>query len=151
MSEKLKQKIIELSGIYNRYHKVKDSDVAVAKELIQLIESTRSQTTPVPGDRIICIGPERVYERGHLECQPEDYSSVCTEPFISFVFKGQGGLPVFSTSGGYWLSAEASRFALAGICLKRFKTWGHCGPCGNGAFTFQAEVSVWELRSDEIW
>ena len=154
-TETLKKRIKELSGSYDHEHRVSDKDVLKAKGLIRLIEATRDKETPVIGDAVICKGKGKhekaVYNFGHLDRRPEEYTSVCTQPYVPFAFGNNGKLSL-STSGGYWLGRlNKDDFKYIGTRVKKFVTWGMCGACGNGAFTFEAKVNVWELYSDQIY
>ena len=146
-----KQDIIDLSFRYNITHRVTESDVREANELQKMVESR--DEVPTPGDVIICKGPSKVYNSGHLEREPKEYSSVCTQPYVPFVFKNIDETDVyFSTSGGYWFSVPDEKILIyRGKREKIFKTWGHCGPCANGAFHFPAVVNVWEVFLESIY
>jgi hypothetical protein len=138
---------------YKTYHGVKNSDIEKANLLAKLIE--KREKTPTPGDIIICKGPAKIYINGHLEKKPEEHSSICVQPYIPFVFSNcvnEEWSIIFSTSGGYWLSvSEHEELKYVGKKRKPFKTWGHCGPCSDGAFVFPAIVNIWELYSENIY
>jgi hypothetical protein len=48
-------------------------------------------------------------------------------------------------SGGPFFLVREEEITYEGKQLKRFCTWGHLGPCGNGAIDFHAEVNVWKM------
>lgn len=155
-----KMELIILSCVYHTYHKVKDEDVEKARMLIQRIEDQRREDRPVPGDVIICKGPKKTYNNGHLEKDPYEFSSICTvpsKPFVSgsfqlFSTKEPSERLYYTTSGGYWLGElDYNMFTYKERRRKLFKAWGHCGPCGDGAFTFPAVVNVWELFLEYIY
>ncbi len=144
-----KQEIITLSKTYNHIHKVLDYDFQKANRLQKALEN-RNQV-PTPGDIIICKGPTITYKNGHLNTEPENYSSICVQPYIPFISCNKDGEISFSTSGGYWLSTETEMLVYKGKQEKIFKSWGHCGGCGDGAFNFPATVNVWELFLESIY
>lgn len=109
---------------------------------------------PLAGDIVVCRGPQKTYEGGHLNFNnPEDYSAICTQPHVPFVFTNDDKSGVhFSTSGGYWLSApKKEMLTYVGMKEKLFQTWGYDGPCTGGAFAFTAKVNVWEIYLDSIY
>lgn len=146
--------LVAMSYAYNHYHGVREKDVKLANYLSQLLEDTRCDNCPTPGDIIICKGPGKVeYKRGHLDRELGDYSSICVKPYTPFTFASNTGL-YFSTSGGYWFSVPDELQELVkyvGKDKKLFTTWGHCGACADGAFKFQAIVNVWEIFMEDIY
>lgn len=144
--------IVKLSGGYHSEHGVTDYDVQLANMLRASLESSRADY-PKDGDIMICKGENVVYEAGHVERgNLTDHSAICVRPSIPFVFYREDGDPRFSTSGGYWFSADKNtKPAFKGQAEKTFKTWGHCGARGNGAFNFTATVNVWEIYSDSVY
>ena len=145
---------IAQSGQYHRKHKITDADTEKAIEIIDLINK-RDKNTPQAGDIIQCVNPEtdKIYNRGHLEAVPnsKSFSNICTKPYIPFIFIGSNGIGTDS-SGGYWLTCKDSKeLVKTGKSKKTFKTWGHCGACEDGAFYFDAIVSVWRYESAEIY
>jgi len=144
--------IEKLSDGYNRKHGVNYSDVNLANILRVSLESSRANH-PKPGDIIIYKGKDVVYEKGHLELGDlTAHSAICVRPSLPFVFYRENADPDFSTSGGYWFSADTTTKPVSkGKAEKTFKTWGHKGACGNGAFNFTATVNVWEIYSDSVY
>lgn len=124
--------------------------------LVSLLEKRLKLKEPLPlaGDIVICKGPEKVYEEGHLNFNnPEDYSAICAQPYVPFVFANDDKLSVhFSTSGGFWFSApKKEMLTYVGVKEKLFQAWGASGACADGAFTFTAKVNVWEIFLDSIY
>lgn len=159
-----KQDIIKHSRGYHHTHEVTDSDVEKANIGVQWIERTRSKEHPVIGDIFICKGPNDViYNNGHLDNSGvTEYSAICVKPYVPFLSLplyrwtdlDKNRLPSFSTSGGYWFSIpedKIDQIKYVGTRKKLFNAWGHCGACGNGAFTFEAEVNVWEIYLESIY
>lgn len=157
-----KEDIISHSQIYHHYHKVTDSDVEKANELIAVIEETRCDV-PKCGDIVIARGPKKTYNNGHIQLDDlSDYSAMCVQPYLPFVSwrrtKDNEKQILCSTSGGYWFSlpTDSAKNAIKfmeyeGQRVKSFKAWGHCGPCGDGAFTFEAPVNVWKVYLKTIY
>lgn len=144
--------LIAMSYAYNHYHGVKESDVVMANYLSQLLEDTREIHCPMAGDIVICKGPNKVYPKGHLDRSDiHDHAAICVQPYVPFAFADDTKV-YFSTSGGYWFSIpETMELKYIGKDKKTFKTWGHCGACGDGAFKFQAMVNVWEIFLEDIY
>lgn len=145
--------IIKISRGYHREHGVKESDVMLANVLREALEGSR-RDTPVVGDIIICRGDnDVVYEKGHLDRGDlTAHSAICVRPSNPFVFFRKGEAPALDTSGGYWFSAdENTKPVYKGQAEKTFKAWGHCGACGDGAFSFTATVNVWEIYSKSVY
>lgn len=164
MPDLTKSDLEKHSYSYRHNHGVMESDVKKANHLAVLIRNTRSSEHPVSGDIMICKGPAKTYKGGHIQSgNMEDYSSICTQPYVPFVcsslysiFRNENEPEEihFSASGGYWFSIpkqDQNKVRYIGKRKKIFKAWGHCGPCGDGAFYFEAEVNVWEYFSEEIY
>lgn len=147
-----KDAIIKYSRMYHHEHGVNDYDVEKANMLKEAIEKSRIRNIPRSGDIVICKGPNVVYPNGHLELNnPADYSAICVQPSLPFTFLCDEELS-FSTSGGYWFSVpDISFMQYVGTREKLFKSWGHRGACGNGAFSFPAIVNVWEVFLESIY
>lgn len=152
--ERLISDIFARSYLYHDEHGIRDSDIDKAERIIRARQAMNFDT-PCPGDLVICKGPNKTYERGHLEsaCGPDSYSNICTQPYIPFVFIRRDDKGICcDTSGGYWLTCkDGKKLNPVGKSQRDFKTWGHCGPTGNGAFNFPIIVSVWEYYSDKIY
>lgn len=145
------------SATYNELHVIKQSDVAKANSYHRRITASRNIAKPMPGDIMICQGPRKEYSSGHIAYENLSHpGSVCVQPHVPFVsaFFCKRNELTFDTSGGYWFTIPEERVStvrLVGQRNKLFKTWGHCGACANGAFTFSCEVNVWEYYSDDIY
>ena len=157
MAEKVTaDQLIALSYYYHKEHRVMHRDVERAERLRLLIEESRDLKKPVCGDTIIAVGPKKTYGRGFLQnSDPAGYSAICVRPSHPFVWAGdEGEPPVFEASGGYWFGLDAEEgdtIEYAGLSDRKFKAWGHCGPCADGAFTFIATVNAWRVTSDQIY
>lgn len=148
-----KELIIKNSYIYHKEHGVTDDDVERASFFKYKIERSRDSNTPKAGDIIICKGPKKEYNNGHLDrSDPTEFSAVCVQPMIPFTCVVDNEEPTFSTSGGYWFSVpEKELLKYVGTREKIFKAWGHCGCTGNGAYNFSATVNVWEIFLETIY
>jgi len=148
--------LLTQNTIFHSKYGLKPYDLAKVNNIIESIESTRGKV-PVAGDRIICKGPKKTYEKGHLELTyTEKFSSICVQPYIPFVFihRNDDGTidPWFNTSGGYWISCiEREMYKYVGTCMKTFQTFGHCGPCESGVVKFTAEINKWEIYREDIY
>jgi hypothetical protein len=145
-----KDSLIAYNTSYHHDHRVTDADVEKINRLVALIEAARQGDPPTPldGDRIICISPEKgvVSRNGHIQRRNSfsDWMTICTQPYTPFIAENLRS----DASGGYWVSLEEKDLALftfVGKVLKFFCAWGHMGMCANGAINFQAEVYEWEL------
>lgn len=126
------------------------------KLLVSLLEKRLKTKEPLAlaGDIVICKGPGKVYDEGHLNLDnPEYYSAICVRPYIPFVFiTGDKSGVHFSTSGGYWFSAPKKELlSYVGVREKTFQAWGSSGACAGGSFTFTARVNAWEIYLDSIY
>lgn len=159
MSKETRKSLSTYQNNKSRYltkYQITDDDVNMVNKLIKIIETSRSELRPVPGDIIICKGPEKEYKKGHLDkpIDEDHYSNICVEPYIPFISKYNqlGHIPTFSTSGGYWLTEDAiEMFTYVGKDMKFFCEFGHNGACSDGAIYFHAEVNVWELFREDIY
>lgn len=128
-------------------HTIRDSDVVMANDYVKLIENSRSTVAPKVGDRIRYTNEYgEYYGRAHIEQIEDDKVYICERPYVPFIWKKDDGIGCL-TSGGAWNYISIGKLKYLGKELKTFCDWGNCGPCGNGAVEFQAEVSVWEYVS----
>lgn len=132
---------------YDCEHRVTDGDVTKANDWVRRIEASRSETIPCPGDRVIYTSRHGdYYPYAMVEKTSDGQVMVCERPSIPFVF----GKEIYcDISGGAFVGIPADRMRYAGRAKNFFKDWGHCGPRGNGALNFEAEVSVWEYADPE--
>ena len=154
-----------LNQLYVHEHGgITESDVDYANIYTTLIKRTRRTWEPVAGDNIIIDG--KMY---HID-KVEGYTqldtvkpprrvidlSLCEIPgaYVPFIRAKIGDSTAtisLSTSGGAWSSKQVtpSQIKLQWETEKRFKFFGSCGACGNGAVEFPAIVNVWEVISDQ--
>lgn len=142
-----------LSKINNRYihcghHILTDSDVSIVNEYVKLIENTRSKTTPKAGDRIIYTTDFGDYYRyAHIERIENGEAYICEQPCTPFI-RQNGNEISCHTSGGAWNFVDVTKLKYIGREKKMFCDWGSYGACCDGALDFEAEVSVWEYKSE---
>lgn len=135
------------------HYDLSPQDVEMANEYVELIESTRSETTPKAGDILILTTKTGdYYPFAHIEYVGESYGyrggNVCEKPYVPFIGKDKDGI-ICNTSGGAWDTINPSEMRYVGKQKKRFCDWGHFGACADGAVEFEAWVSVWEWRHPE--
>lgn len=160
---------LSCSGIYDRRHGITDADQRKAQSIIEVING-RDHTMPQAGDIIWCSNPQtgKLYVKGHLEKAPhivmlqlksalkevtDALSNICVRPSTPFVFiNGSGDNIRYDTEGDYWLTCKDTKeLKRAGEETKIFKTWGHCGATADGAFYFEASVSVWLYENNDVY
>src|SRR6266487_274899 len=148
--------LIAFNTSYHHEHRVTQSDLERINTLVHLIEAARQTdpTSPLDGDRIICISPERgvVSRNGHIQRRQSFtyWMTICTDPYTPFIDEELES----DASGGYWIivqEKDKASFTFVGRELKTFCAWGHMGMTGNGAIDFQAEVFVWELTHPSFY
>ena len=151
-----KDRLIALNPSYHLEHRVTEADLEKINRLVSLIEAARQHdpTSPLDGDRIICISPERgvVSRNGHIQRRMSfsDWMTVCTHPYTPFIDETLRS----DASGGYWVSLQEKDiplFTFVGKEPKTFCAWGHTGMTRNGAIDFQAEVFVWEFTHQSFY
>jgi len=163
MEKLTKYDLLKYSQTYHNNHGITEGDVEKANFLKTVIEQTRDKTKPKNGDIAIVSGPKKTYKNGHIQREKiNGFAAICVRPYKPFVSVNKdcnGNWEVHTnSSGGYWFgvpdedyNSALKMFTYVGKRQKLFKDWGHCGACGNGAFTFMAEVYVWELFLENIY
>ena len=141
--------LVALNGAYDKEHHLRQEDVDHANRLVRLIEGCRSEDRPCVGDRILYTTRYGdFYPHALVEKEIDGGFMICGEPYVPFVHPSGDGIAL-SVSGGpfFGLAHGTSRFA--GWGYGDFKDWGHCGPCGNGAVTFEARVGYWKYKEPD--
>ena len=133
------------NALYDMEHTVTQSDADKANRYVALIESSRNDNRPMPGDVVRFTDKHGdYYENAHIEkvddADKEVY--ICERPYVPFIRPSKTGISC-NTSGGAWANIPM-QLKRIGKQQKTFCDWGHCGACGNGAIHFRAEVNVWE-------
>lgn len=135
----------ELNVSYDYEHGLTQTDVDMANNYVELIERTRSETTPQVGDRLVYISRHGDYY-GHALIEKKDKDSglisVCEQPSIPFVWNDNGNIRL-SVSGGAFHSINPQELKFQKWVDGSFKDWGHCRACANGAVVFYAKVPMW--------
>lgn len=128
---------------YDHQHTLTISDLEKVNDYILHIESSRSKSTPGTGDIVQYTNRYGEYRaNAHIETLKEEGLYINEKPYTPFA-SIKGSKFVASASGGPYHFIPTS-LKYVGKQKKPFVLWGHNGPCGNGAVTFLAEVSVWE-------
>lgn len=144
--------LLELNASYQMRHGLKQADADMANEFVELIEHTRSTSRPKAGDILrYTTRHGDYYHMAHIDTIKNGVCEICQQPYIPFIYNDNDTGIACSTSGGPWTSVPAKGLKYVGSEGKLFKDWGHCGPCGNGAVTFEASVSVWEYAEPEAF
>lgn len=138
-----------INGSYATEHSIWPSDVEKVNDLSARLEAERQDDpTPTDGDFVVCATPggEVVSDRGHLQKREDAPLFVCVHPSTPFIHPGVAS----EAGGGPEIRVREDELEYVGKRLKRFCTWGHQGPCGNGAIDFQAEVNVWRMVDTRV-
>lgn len=132
----------------SEHYRLADYDVDLANKLVELIEQTRDPDRPMPGDIVeFTTVHGDFYPNAHVENAYDHGLYICEQPYVPFV-DIVGETVCFSTSGGAWSNIPRDLKRI-GTRPKLFKDWGHCGPCGDGAIEFCAEVNVWAYTESD--
>ena len=146
------QSLLDKNTQFNYTYGILDIDLEKVNYIIHLIETSRTKD-PKAGDRIICVGPKKTYNNGHLDKNYKDrFSSICVQPYMSFTSIHKDNEVHFNTSGGYWMSCtDRSKYIYQEKQKKLFCTWGNRGACAGGVVKFSAIVNVWKLYKRSIY
>lgn len=140
--EYTRESLIGVNASYHQQHRVSESDVQKASRIAQVIESTRTDAGPQVGDIVQYTTKHGDYHStAHIEHMTDGKWIICEQPSTPFVSVIRGAVNT-NTSGGAWASIPTNP-EYVGVAQKAFVSWGHCGPCANGAFTVVAQVNVW--------
>ena len=138
--------LLPLNGSYDREHILRQSDVDMVNRLVEVIEDSRSDSTPKIGDRMRHTTKHGDFYGHALLAQVRgDKISVCLQPYIPFVGIGEPDIWI-DVSGGPFTSIVPGDMKFTGWEEGHFKAWGHCGPCANGTVSFTAKVPQWEYN-----
>jgi hypothetical protein len=118
-------------------------------DLVERIESTRSEFKPKSGDRLLYTSTHGDYSPVALiEKNRNGELFVCVRPMVPFTERAEDGISC-DVSGGPFTGMHESKLKYAGTVNNYFKTWGHRGARANGAVHFLAKVSMWEYTEPE--
>ena len=140
-----------LNVLYDREHWLTQEDVDMANRYVELIERTRSETTPQIGDRLIYLSRHGDYYGNALIDSMDEKKgllSICEQPYVPFVWQSADNIRL-SVSGGAFHHVKTDDLKFNGWTEGAFKDWGHCGSCAHGAVTFTAKVPQWIYREPE--
>jgi signal peptidase I len=147
--------LINENYTYNRKYEVKNTDLRLVNWTAEFLGSI-DRTIPQPGDIIICKHPTKdiVYNQGHLETKnlfdEEGKYHICVHPSAPHIDVSNEVI-YLSTSGGYWFTEMNPKLKYIGSSEKTFWTWGSAGRRANGGLYFKANVSIWELTTENIY
>ena len=143
----------EINQRYIREHgPITPDAVQLIERLTKEIEDRTEIGKPAPGDVVVCIGPKKRYESGHLEAGHYPFVtdpailSGCTIPDRPHI-SSDGRI---QASGGYWFAAPILHLVHVGRRRKLFWTWGRL-PCASGGVYFYAMVNVWQFTDEKIY
>lgn len=144
--------LLPLNGAYDREHQLRQDDVDHVNGLVQLIEELRTDQQLRVGDRIRYTDRYGdFYAFALVEKEIDGGFVICGNPYVPFVSPSEHGISL-DVSGGPFFELQQDTARFIGWGLGDFKDWGHCGPCGNGAVTFEARVGFWEYQeADPIY
>lgn len=141
--------LMPLNESYHDDHTLTEEDVDKVNYLVERIESTRSQSKPKAGDRLLYTSKDGDYSPvAFLEKNKDGELYVCIKPMVPFVWETDGKI-IYDVSGGPFCGIHEKGLKYAGTVGNRFKTWGHDGMRANGAVYFHAGVSMWEYTEPE--
>ena len=138
----------QINGRYRSDHMLNQSDVDKVNLYVKMIENSRCDDKPMPGDILRLTDKHgRYYPFAHIE-RDSSYEDgcldVCEQAYTPFVNIQDDGKQIsMSTSGGAWPQIP-NNVKLVGKGEKYFCVWGSSGPRANGAVNFLANVNVWE-------
>jgi len=136
-----------LNASFDVTQRLDQSDVEMVNRFVKLIESTRREK-PCPGDIIEYTDEYGDYsQNAHIQAfdgEPGQLS-ICTCPYVPFVFYEDDGQGVyFNTGGGPWTSVDSAALTYIGKREKLFIVFCHNILPGKGSVCFKATVNVWE-------
>lgn len=130
----------------NVHYKINQSDVDMANEFIELIEKSRSATTPMPGDIVEYTNEYGEYfSLAHIETVQNGIIHIC-ESANTYISKSEENGISCNSSGGTWKHIEIDKFEYIGTAERRFWHFGHCGACADGGIDFYATVNLWKCN-----
>lgn len=139
-----------LNVSYDHDHRLTQEDTDMVNAYVELIEGTRSETTPQVGDRLIYTDRHGSHYGNALieKAQETGCVYICEEPYIPFLWEEDGNIRL-NVSGGAFHSVNPQEMKFVRWTEGAFKDWGHCGACANGAVAFTARVPLWSYSEPE--
>ena len=139
-----------LNDAHDYGYDVSGEDTDKVNRLISFIQKERdSHEEPVAGDMIeYTTRNGDYYAHAHIERIKDGYQEICLLPYVPFCYEDTERASYY-TSGGPWTHLDKVSLEPAGVRVKLFKTWGHCGRCASGAVYFKTFVRVWRYTEPE--
>lgn len=143
----------KINGLYHIEHGITKNDIKMAENYIDYIEKTRSDKIPKVGD-IVKYTTEYgdYYGRALISADTgENEIEICEQPYVPFICDTNNNDMKLSVSGGAFTHTNKNNLKYLGKEKRQFCDWGSCGACANGAVDFEAEVSVWEYKENNMF
>ncbi len=143
----------KINGLYHIEHGITKNDIKMAENYIDYIEKTRSDKIPKVGD-IVKYTTEYgdYYGRALISANSgANEIRICEQPYVPFICNTNNNDMSLSVSGGAFTHTNKNNLKYLGKEKRQFCDWGSCGACGNGAVKFEAEVSVWEYKENNMF
>lgn len=139
-----------LNDAHDYGYDVSGEDMDKVNRLISFIQKERhASKVPIAGDIIeYTTRNGDYYNQAHIERIKDSDLEICLSPYVPFCYEDTERAS-YDTSGGPWAHLDKVLLESAGVRVKLFKTWGHCGRCANGAVYFKAPVPVWRYTKPE--
>ena len=141
-----KESLVELNRTFCDFHpnvEIGESEVARANKLCTLIEATRSDAHPMPGD-IVEFTTEYGdwYPNAHVHLVDGDKTLICEVSSVPDVIEHEGQPDIGHVSGGPWEEIPSTLRKIG----QRQKTFGYRVPTdfmNTDVIEFRANVNVW--------
>mgnify|MGYP001625469909 FL=1 len=143
----------KINGLYHIEHGITKNDIKMAENYIDYIEKTRSDKIPKVGD-IVKYTTEYgdYYGRALISANSgANEIQICEQPYVPFICSTNNDDMSLSVSGGAFTHTNKNNLKYLGKEKRQFCDWGSCGACANGAVDFEAEVSVWEYKENNMF
>lgn len=143
----------KINALYNIEHGITENDIKMAENYINYIEKTRSDKMPKVGDIVkYTTKYGDYYGRALISADTgENEIEICEQPYVPFICDTNNDDMSLSVSGGAFTHTNKNNLKYLGKEKRQFCDWGSCGACGNGAVKFEAEVSVWEYKENNMF
>ena len=94
------ESLIKKNPYYDKEHRITQADVNMANSYVELIENTRSCTTPKAGDMLRYTNQHGdYYPYAHIENNSNGICNICESPSVPFIGANTVGIRC-NTSGG---------------------------------------------------
>ncbi|PGP20996.1 hypothetical protein COA01_15775 [Bacillus cereus] len=144
-------KVMPENATYDYHHQINQFDADKANELVKAIENSRNDKSPQVGDIVEFTNKHgEYYANAHIDKLQEDGLDICERPSNPFVSVNESNDSIHTSTGGGAWTVIPTNLTYVGKKERRFLAVGHNGLCGDGAFTFIAEVNVWEYQECDL-